>query len=175
MSISKRLRFEVFKRDAFTCQYCGRTPPSVLLECDHIDPRSNGGGDEIDNLVCACFDCNRGKSNVLLAAVPATIEAKIVLLAEKEEQIKAFKKLKRAIKKRKMQVVKSVESLFTEAYPSLEFTPSFQNSIATNFVDVLEYDDLIMAISKAIDKTDDPQNTIKYFCGICWRIIRRNA
>lgn len=30
--LSKRIRFEVFKRDSFTCQFCGRTPPEVILE-----------------------------------------------------------------------------------------------------------------------------------------------
>ena len=34
-SISKKARFEVFKRDSFTCQYCGRTAPDVVLHLDH--------------------------------------------------------------------------------------------------------------------------------------------
>ena len=33
--LSKKIRFEVFKRDAFTCQYCGQMAPDVLLEVDH--------------------------------------------------------------------------------------------------------------------------------------------
>ena len=40
--ISKALRFEVFKRDSFTCQYCGRSAPEVVLEVDHIVPVSKG-------------------------------------------------------------------------------------------------------------------------------------
>lgn len=63
MSLSKKLRFEVFKRDSFTCQYCGMQAPDVILEVDHITPKSKNGTDEILNLVTACFDCNRGKSN----------------------------------------------------------------------------------------------------------------
>lgn len=42
-SISKKLRFEVFKRDKFTCQYCGRKAPDVVLQIDHISPVSKGG------------------------------------------------------------------------------------------------------------------------------------
>jgi 5-methylcytosine-specific restriction endonuclease McrA len=38
MAISKKLRFEVFKRDNFTCQYCGRETPEVILEADHVIP-----------------------------------------------------------------------------------------------------------------------------------------
>lgn len=41
--ISKKLRFEVFKRDCFTCQYCGEKAPNVKLEVDHIKPVSNYG------------------------------------------------------------------------------------------------------------------------------------
>ena len=61
-SLSKTTRFEVFKRDGFTCQYCGRSAPDVILEVDHIIPVAEGGDDEIMNLVTSCRDCNRGKS-----------------------------------------------------------------------------------------------------------------
>ena len=64
MSITKKLRFEVFKRDGFKCAYCGKNPPQVTLEVDHIDPKSKGGKDDINNLVSACFDCNRGKKAI---------------------------------------------------------------------------------------------------------------
>ena len=59
--ISKSTRFEVFKRDSFTCQYCGKSAPDVVLEVDHINPVSKGGDNDISNLITACFDCNRGK------------------------------------------------------------------------------------------------------------------
>ena len=65
--ITKRLRFEVFKRDKFTCQYCGRSAPDVVLHVDHIVPTSKGGETDIMNLVTACADYNLGKSNVTLA------------------------------------------------------------------------------------------------------------
>ena len=38
--ISKRVRFEVFKRDNFKCQYCGSEAPRVVLHVDHINPAS---------------------------------------------------------------------------------------------------------------------------------------
>ena len=37
-AISKKLRFEIFKRDSFTCQYCGSSAPEVLLHADHLKP-----------------------------------------------------------------------------------------------------------------------------------------
>ncbi len=74
MAVSKRKRFEVFKRDGFTCQYCGRMPPSAILECDHIAPKSKGGSHGVSNLVTSCRDCNQGKFNVPLRC-PAPFSA----------------------------------------------------------------------------------------------------
>lgn len=63
------LRFRVLQRDDFTCTYCGRRPPGVVLEVDHLTPKSRGGPDKAWNLVTACRECNRGKRDVLLSAV----------------------------------------------------------------------------------------------------------
>ena len=60
-AIPQKVRFEVFKRDNFTCQYCGRSAPDVILEVDHINPIANGGDNDITNLITSCKDCNRGK------------------------------------------------------------------------------------------------------------------
>lgn len=60
-TVNRRLRFTVLSRDEFTCQYCGRKPPEVRLEIDHIIPWSKGGKTEQGNLRTACEDCNSGK------------------------------------------------------------------------------------------------------------------
>lgn len=61
--IGAKLRFEVFKRDAFTCAYCGRKAPDVILQVDHIKPKSKGGTNDLLNLITSCSACNAGKSN----------------------------------------------------------------------------------------------------------------
>lgn len=61
-AMSKRLRFEVLKRDNFKCQYCGASAPDATLEIDHLIPIKGGGDNEVLNLVTACSDCNRGKA-----------------------------------------------------------------------------------------------------------------
>ena len=66
-SLSKKLRFEVFKRDSFKCQYCGQEAPDVVLNVDHINPVKNGGDNNITNLITSCFSCNSGKSARLLS------------------------------------------------------------------------------------------------------------
>lgn len=50
MAVSKRLRYEVFQRDNFTCRYCGRSAPLVVLEPDHVMPRVRYGKDVLENL-----------------------------------------------------------------------------------------------------------------------------
>lgn len=67
MAIGKKLRFEVFKRDNFKCQYCGATAPEVILHVDHIKPKKGGGEDVITNLITSCSDCNLGKGARLLS------------------------------------------------------------------------------------------------------------
>nr|WP_064246992.1 HNH endonuclease [Rhizobium leguminosarum]OAP95120.1 hypothetical protein A4U53_18025 [Rhizobium leguminosarum] len=59
--IPQGVRFDVFRRDNFTCVYCGRGSPEVTLHCDHKLAHSKGGSDDKENLVTACEDCNFGK------------------------------------------------------------------------------------------------------------------
>ena len=88
-SLSKKLRFEVFKRDSFTCQYCGKVAPNVILEVDHIEPVSKGGSNDLLNLITSCYDCNRGKTNIELNddAVVSKQRQQLELLQERREQI----------------------------------------------------------------------------------------
>ena len=58
-------RFNVFLRDRFTCQYCGRPHPSHELTFDHVVPRSRGGTTVWSNVVTACGGCNLLKGNRL--------------------------------------------------------------------------------------------------------------
>lgn len=73
-TVSARTRFEILKRDNFTCQYCGRKAPDVTLECDHIHPVSRGGSDDFDNLIAACWECNSGKSDIPIMRVDPALD-----------------------------------------------------------------------------------------------------
>lgn len=87
--ISKKMRFDVFKRDSFTCQYCGKQSPDVILHVDHIKPVSKGGKNTLLNLVTSCSDCNLGKSDRELSDDSAVKKQQKQLqdLAEKNAQI----------------------------------------------------------------------------------------
>jgi 5-methylcytosine-specific restriction endonuclease McrA len=54
-------RRNLFARDRNTCQYCGRHFPTSELSIDHVVPRTQGGQDTWENLVCACIRCNARK------------------------------------------------------------------------------------------------------------------
>lgn len=62
MAVSKRLRYEILRRDGNACRYCGGVAPDVQLTIDHVIPAALGGTDDPENLVAACRDCNSGKS-----------------------------------------------------------------------------------------------------------------
>lgn len=64
MAVSKRLRYEILRRDNHTCRYCGGVAPDVVLTVDHVTPKTLGGSDAPENLVAACKDCNSGKTSV---------------------------------------------------------------------------------------------------------------
>jgi hypothetical protein len=70
MAVSKRLWYEILRRDNHACRYCGATAPGVKLNVDHVIPTSLGGGDKPDNLVTACADCNGGKTSSMPNAEP---------------------------------------------------------------------------------------------------------
>ncbi len=58
--VRKLTRLEVFKRDRYTCQYCGKETCQLTL--DHIIPRYRGGEHTWENVVSACVPCNRRKA-----------------------------------------------------------------------------------------------------------------
>ena len=54
-------RINIFRRDKNRCQYCGKLFPRNELSIDHVTPRSYGGKSTWENVVCACYQCNKKK------------------------------------------------------------------------------------------------------------------
>jgi DNA-directed RNA polymerase subunit RPC12/RpoP len=169
-SLSKTVRFEVFKRDHFACQYCGATPPAVVLEVDHIEPVALGGGDDEGNLVTACFDCNRGKAARDLGVTPESLNTRAARVAEAEEQLAGYREIMRAVEARKeADAWEVVEALFGVT----ETTSARFNSIQSFLkrLDLFEAKDAAQ-IARAAKPYSELQR-FKYFCGVCWRKIER--
>lgn len=61
----KLSRREIFRRDNYTCQYCGKR--TMDLTIDHVIPRHLGGSHTWENVVAACSTCNHRKGGRSLA------------------------------------------------------------------------------------------------------------
>jgi len=98
-AIGKKLRFEVFKRDGFKCQYCGKSAPDVVLHVDHVNPVSKGGGADILNLITSCQDCNLGKGARELSddSVLQKQKQQLEELNEKRQQLEMMLKWRKEI------------------------------------------------------------------------------
>lgn len=90
MAVSKRLRFEILRRDNFSCQYCGSSAPSVQLSVDHIVAVSLGGSDKPSNLVACCVQCNFGKSSTIIYSNAIEDESDNVLILKFRRDIDQF-------------------------------------------------------------------------------------
>jgi hypothetical protein len=115
-SISKTLRFEVFKRDSFQCQYCGEKAPDVLLEIDHIDPVSKGGTNDFLNLITSCKDCNRGKRDRKLTdnTVMEKRRQQLAELQERQEQIEMMMDWQKGLLKIDSTIINNLAEYWSE-------------------------------------------------------------
>ena len=132
--IGKKLRFDVFKRDYFKCQYCGSCPPSVVLEVDHIYPVSKGGTNNINNLITSCFSCNRGKSKHELGQLPNSLIENIEIAKEKLKQYKQFKKLNQSINEIINYDIEKVNNSFIAYYPYCSLSENFKTNTLKMFI-----------------------------------------
>jgi hypothetical protein len=170
--ISKKLRFEVFKRDGFTCQYCGAVPPTVVLEPDHINPVCNGGDNSMDNLITSCFNCNRGKAGIPLTVIPKSLADKAAEIREREEQIAGYREVVQASLDR---IENDMWEVAEALYPGCSesgINRKYLQSIKV-FVERLPLHLVIDAAE--IANTQWFQNEYQkflYFCGICWNRIK---
>ena len=53
--ISTKIRQAVYSRDGYACALCQSTKP---FHVHHVTPRSQGGTNELSNLICLCFTCH---------------------------------------------------------------------------------------------------------------------
>ena len=172
--LSKKIRFEVFKRDSFICQYCGRKTPEVILEIDHIVSVKDGGDNALTNLLTVCFDCNRGKGSEKIDKI---CRDDISILNEeaklKEEQLKEYYKYKGILKARETRTVNQLVNIWSDLNGNVWGLTDKGKSTLRRFLkhlDKYEIEDA-MEISTKIDDID---RRYKYFCGVCWHKIKED-
>lgn len=66
-------RRNLYRRDGYRCQYCGRNKPTSELSIDHVVPRSRGGRTTWENCVLSCIPCNVRKGSRSLAEARMTL------------------------------------------------------------------------------------------------------
>lgn len=174
IALSKRTRFEVFKRDQFTCQYCGKHPPDVMLECDHITPVAEGGNNDEGNLVTACFDCNRGKAAVPLSVAPRSLAERAEEVREQEAQLSGYREVMEA---RETRIYMDMWEIAEEIFPGssekglrrdwLQSIKMFNSKLPLH--EVSEAAEIALA-----RRPHSESQRFKYFCGICWNKIRES-
>ncbi len=106
-TVPKRTRFEVFKRDHFTCQYCGTQPPAGVLVLDHIVPVARGGASTLDNLMTACEACNQGKADKSLGHVPIRPDADLLYL-ETQQEIAELERYRTVLARKEASIAKLI-------------------------------------------------------------------
>lgn len=122
-SITKKTRFEVFKRDSFTCQYCGAKAPDVVLEIDHLNPVKHGGENDLLNLITSCFVCNRGKSHRKISD-NSVVEKQRIQIEElniRRQQLEMILEWRNELQKNSLYELQKVEEYWEEKFSP--FTP----------------------------------------------------
>lgn len=150
--ISKKIRFEVFKRDHFTCQYCGRSAPDAILEVDHLTPVAEGGENDLLNLVTSCRECNRGKGKKKLSdnSVVEKQRAQLHELAEKREQVEMMIQWRDELRKLKEMEVDSIcNDFFNETRTRLD---SNSREKVRRLISEFSYLEVMDAMDIAINK-----------------------
>lgn len=169
MAVSKRLRFEVLRRDNHSCRYCGGTAPDVVLTVDHVVPVALGGTDDASNLVAACKDCNSGKaassaSDSIIADVDADalrwsaamVKATEIALRERDEMNKIEQAVFDCFGDKLMEYLPNdwyltVQRLAAAGLHTHELTDAAYIAINARHVTI--------------------HNMWRYFCGVCWKKV----
>lgn len=176
MAISKRLRYEVLKRDGYRCRYCGASAPDAVITIDHVVPQALGGGDEPSNLVAACKDCNGGKTSVSPDAPLVADVADDALRWSRAITVAAGEMLASASE--------GVDAIahFEKAWgrygtgprrKPLPKDPGWQNTVTTLLSAGLPMGVLEECIEIAMSQRKVPENNVfRYMCGVAWRKVR---
>jgi len=178
MAVSKRLRFEILRRDNHACRYCGRSAPDVVLTVDHVIPTALGGSDEPTNLVTACADCNSGKSSMPGdQAIVADVERDALRWAT------AMRRAADIAAKQRERLIE-IEGAILDYFAS-EKVPYRPNETYADYLPGDWYLSVHRWLTAGLTKddlTDAAHITIyarrikardawKYYCGVCWRML----
>ena len=173
MAVSKRLRFEILKRDNHQCRYCGGVAPDVILTIDHIKPIALGGSDTPDNLVAACRDCNAGKSSVPAdAPLVDEVAESAVRWAAAMKQVAEMRARELDDHFQMMDWFYSEWNCWTNWRGDFYDADGAEASIPQFITAGLTTQEIKHLIEVAMKS--QAKDKWRYFCGCCWKRIRQN-
>jgi hypothetical protein len=178
MAVSKRLRYEILRRDSHTCRYCGASAPDVQLRVDHVTPVALGGTDTPENLVTSCEPCNSGKSSVTVdAATVANVSEDALRWATAMEQAAEDLRRKQAPRAAYREAFEESWSGWTRQdgwkTVRVELPDNWKGSLDSFYEAGLPQEVWPDIVEKAMtNPTVRVDNTFRYACGIAWRMVR---
>lgn len=165
---SKRLRLEILKRDRFTCLYCGRRPPQVVLHVDHIVAEANGGTDEPPNLTTSCADCNLGKgARPLDAVLPAVDYERELLRREQAKELAQF------LLEERREHEETADRLLTFWDEIGGDCPGRFRQAVASIICWLKEGLIEVELQALMEEATRRCGEWRYFCGCCWRTLKR--
>jgi hypothetical protein len=178
VAASKRLRYEVFRRDNHACRYCGASAPEVQLTTDHVVPVALGGKDEASNLVTACMPCNSGKSSAvpdapLVAEVAQDALRWSLAMRAATDQMMADKAARDAECERFREKWDTwtckLDGKFNALVPK---DPGWRESVRSLRAAGLPMEILWECTEIAMGRRSvKPESTFRYMCGIAWNKV----
>lgn len=171
MAVSKRLRYEILRRDSHACRYCGATAPNVELTVDHVIPSSLGGRDEPSNLVAACCDCNNGKaSSAPDAPVVADTDANAARWAQALATAAAARVQELAAERSRVDPFDAAwQSHLVDGKPAPRHH-AWRGSVLRFLACGVSEEFIDQAVSVTMTtKRVAAEDKWRYFCGMCWR------
>jgi len=166
-SLSNKIRFEVFKRDSFTCQYCGKKAPDVVLNVDHIKPVADGGTNDIFNLITSCFECNNGKRDIPLDKQKELDKQResLEILEERRKQLDMLFKWKTELTSVKNYELEKMEQFILDTY-DVSLTDSGKNNLQ-KYIKEFGINEVMESTQIAFDQYDSFEKAFNYIPRIC--------
>ena len=174
--ITKRLRFEILKRDGHRCHYCGATPDEKELVVDHVVPVALGGDNEPKNLVTSCRPCNSGKSSTVPdAEIVEDLDELAQAMADalwvvNRERMQHRDKMRTAVKEWHDKSWCRWKSKYDGEH--LPLPAGWMGSIERFLTLGLDLTDLDRYVDMAMGSKANGEGVFSYMCGIAWNEIR---
>lgn len=179
--LTKGVRFEVLKRDQFTCRYCGRKAPDVKLQVDHLVPVSKGGTNDLWNLACSCQECNCGKSAKHLGDAVPSLDLNTESVAQDRKRLEKYRDELNAKAKALVEAARSAMEYWAILNGDMDedgwfyYLPSMKKSVLV-FLKSITPEEVKKQMDRACSEIDEdfPGDREKYFYWLCWRTIKND-